>query len=191
MRNLWKKVKCFPDVISGVILMACCVILYVQTYEIKMFSGLSDSVGPRFFPRVLLVVLAVMAVLLIIGGIAKGLHALCALPESDCTEKKKESFEGTFLQKVFHAIDVSPKVRTWISIAGMFVFILLLEPLGFAISATLYLFVQFFLLAPPEKRWKKMWFYIILAVFFGVGSYILFRYAISINLPAGILKSIL
>ena len=66
-----------------------------------------------------------------------------------------------------------------------------MQPLGFAISATLYLFVQFFLLAPPEKRWKRMWLHALLAVLFGVGSYVLFRYAISINLPAGILKGVL
>lgn len=191
MQKLWKKIKCFPDVISGVILLVCCGILYAKTFEIKKFSALSDSVGPRFFPRVLLAVLALMAALLIIGGIGKGVEALRALAASGDGEERKEKFEGGFFQKLLHAVDTNPKVRTWVAIAGMFFFVLLMKPLGFALAATLYLFIQFFLLAPPEKRWKKLWMFALLAVVFGVGSYVLFRYAIHINLPAGILKGLL
>ena len=112
---------------------------------------------------------------------------LLEMAAAPAVEKKKP--EGGFFKRVFAVIDTDTRVRAWISILGIFFFILLIKPLGFAISATIYLFIQFSLLAPPGKR--KLWLFAIIAVAVGFGAYVLFRYAIRINLPAGILKDIL
>lgn len=190
--GVWEKIKCFPDVIAGIILFLACIVFYTQLGEIRRLSALSDSVGPRFFPRLILIVLMVLAALIIAGGIPKGRKNLQALnkEKSGCAPAKETPETAvSALRWLAEIVETNGTVRTWISILGIFFFILLMKPLGFAISGAIYLFLQFSLLAPAEKR--KLWLYAVIAVVVSFGSYLIFRYAIHLNLPAGPLANIL
>ena len=66
----------------------------------------------------------------------------------------------------------------------LFVYIALLQPLGFLISTVLFLFGEFFVLTRREER--KIWLIALLAVVFGVGIYALFRYGFTMPLPRGV-----
>ncbi len=67
----------------------------------------------------------------------------------------------------------------------LFVYIAILQPVGFLISTILFLFGEFYILTRKEER--KPLVIALLAVAFGVGIYALFRYGFSMPLPRGII----
>ena len=187
-RNLWRKVKCFPNAIAGGLLLLASLLFYSQLGEIKRLSSLSDSVGPRFFPQLILIVLMALSLMILIPDIPRGRKRLKELGDEPVQEQSRQESAG-LVRRLMNAVENKPTVRTWISILGIFLFILLMKPLGFAISGAIYLFLQFTLLAPREKR--KIWLYAILAIVISFGAYWVFRYAIQISLPAGLLKDLI
>lgn len=131
----------------------------------------------------------VLSLLIIITGIISGRKRLALLMEEEESPEPSPKAGGSVLRRILSAVETNPTVRTWISILGIFFFILLMKPLGFAVSGAIYLFAQFSLLAPPQKR--RLWLYAILAVGIAFGAYFIFRYAVQIPLPAGLLKGII
>ena len=71
------------------------------------------------------------------------------------------------------------------SLVVMFIYILLLEAIGFVIMSALYLFAQFFILMHKDERnYSRM---AIAAVVLSVVVYIVFVYAFQLRLPSGLL----
>lgn len=75
--------------------------------------------------------------------------------------------------------------RGVISVVGIFGFLLLVQKLGFFLTATAYLVFEFFMLE-PHKSVKKMILLAVLAVAFSGVVYYLFRYRVYVRLPKGI-----
>ena len=64
-----------------------------------------------------------------------------------------------------------------------------MKPVGFIIMSILYVYLQVWVLTPPEKRTKKMHGIAGgLAVFFSVSLYFVFTKYLMVMLPPGILK---
>lgn len=68
----------------------------------------------------------------------------------------------------------------------LFIYIAMLQPVGFLVSTILFLFGEFFVLTRKEER--KLWVIAVMALVFGVAIYSLFRYGFSMPLPRGIVK---
>ena len=75
--------------------------------------------------------------------------------------------------------------RGIISVVGIFGFLLLVQKLGFFLTATAYLIFEFFMLE-PRRNVKKMILLAVLAVVFSGAVYYLFRYRVYVRLPKGI-----
>ena len=71
----------------------------------------------------------------------------------------------------------------------LILYAVLMKPVGFIIMSMLYVYLQVWVLTPPEKRTKRM--HTVaggLAVFFSVGLYFVFTKYLMVMLPPGILK---
>ncbi len=71
-----------------------------------------------------------------------------------------------------------------ISLLLIALFIALMRPLGFALSAALYLFLQFSMLSPSSRRRPHL-MHAVLAIGVSVIIFTLFRYGFGLMLPAG------
>ena len=70
------------------------------------------------------------------------------------------------------------------SLALIAVFIALMRPLGFAISAAFYLFLQFSLLSPADLP-RPHFMHAALAIGISLTMYVVFRQGFNLMLPAG------
>ena len=77
-----------------------------------------------------------------------------------------------------------PYVTVGLSLATIAVFIALLRPLGFPIAAAGFLFLQFLLLTPSDRRRRPI-LYAGLAILAATVIFLTFRYAFNLMLPAG------
>lgn len=77
-----------------------------------------------------------------------------------------------------------PYVTVGLSLALIASFIALLRPLGFPAAAAIFLFFQFMLLTPADRKLRPL-FYAGLAVLSSVVIFLTFRYAFNLLLPAG------
>lgn len=66
----------------------------------------------------------------------------------------------------------------------LFIYIAIMQPVGFLVSTILFLLGEFFVLTRKEER--KLWVIIVMAVVFGTAIYVLFKYGFSMPLPRGI-----
>lgn len=133
--------------------------------EIKNMSGVPDS---AFIPRIVGVLMVVLSTVLLIGSIAKDRQAQ---PEEEQTAGKGE------LLNVF------------ITAMILLVYIIMLQPIGFLISTTCYLFAQIsFMTDPATIRNKKVLLKnFVIALVVTCLIYFLFLNVFTLILPAGIL----
>lgn len=68
----------------------------------------------------------------------------------------------------------------------LFIYIAILQSVGFLLSTIAFLFGEFFVLTRKEER--KIWVIALMALVFGVAIYALFKYGFSMPLPRGIIK---
>lgn len=99
------------------------------------------------------------------------LDVKAALAEAEANEENAET-------------DVISIVET---IACLAIFALLMKPLGFLISAFLYMVLQMTVLTKRAERKKKFIFIVILSAVISAAVYYLFTKGLSLMLPAGIL----
>ena len=86
-------------------------------------------------------------------------------------EKKESAGLGGFIQKY----------KTPLRIVGLTAaFIFALEPLGYLLASTLYIFILFFWVSR-----YRVWIAVVLAVTFGPGSWLFFGKLLATSLPAG------
>ena len=201
MRKISVWIKHYNDVLTGVVLLLIVGVFYTQISKIRIIGGLSDNIGPRFFPTVVLNVLAIMSGLLILRGIfrarakpypsekiTKSGDAADAGAAMEPEEESAGAVKMKGLNALYKKIDDNKALRGWIAVIGVFLFVLLIRPLGYAVSAFIYLFIQMTLLGPSDK--KKYWMYLVIAVLAAFGSYFLFRYLVNVSLPRGLLAFI-
>lgn len=151
------------------LIILCIVGFYVwEGLKIPAYYSLPGVPGPSIFPIILGVVMSAAALwLLIFPGRPTGKEkSLSAVPR---------------LQGI-----LQDNWRFYLMWVLLIAYVFLLPFLGFLICSIGLLAVFFFLLG--EKRW---YFGILIACVFSIGIYLLFARALQINLPMGILESIL
>lgn len=124
---------------------------------------IGDPLGPKAFPRLLGVGLLISAAMLL-------------------AEMLKERKEPSAEAKEPHDTSTYKIVAGVVVATGLY--FALFEPLGYAISTSLFLMVMT-LYFNKGKRWTN----IITSVVYGFASYYIFTAALGVNLPAGILPS--
>lgn len=72
------------------------------------------------------------------------------------------------------------------TLALMAAFTVMLSPLGFPIAAAIYLFLQFIVLTPADRKTRYL-LYAVLAIVASFVIFVMFRYGFDLQLPAGIL----
>jgi putative tricarboxylic transport membrane protein len=158
------KMKKYYDIIAGSLLLLWAICLYIASLGVKMISGVS-RIGSGFVPQLVAIILAIVSITIIAGGI-----------------RKLKIFDQAVSKTDAAKVNLTALVATLFSI---FIYIILLEKVGFLIMTTLYLFVQINILSSKEGR--KIPLFGIIAVTVSVAVYYLFVNVFQLMLPAGIL----
>jgi len=166
------KPKYKMNMIAGGVIFAFALAYFIMTWQIANFRGLgAPPIDAKFVPRLwggLLMLLSLIVFL-------RGLIEYIKLRKAKKLVKSEESI-------VKRAIDTREVILTF---AALFIYILLLQPVGFIIMSALYIFAECMILTPREKR------KLILAAIIGVVSAVLVDFVfvefLHVLLPAGIL----
>ena len=134
--------------------------IYGLVFSIPLPLGRWNQPGPGVFPLSLSVLLCVFGISWFIQGKGKG-------------EKKESLGLGGFVRKYVTPLQI-------IGLTGIYV--VTLEPLGYLLASTLYLFV----LLLRVSRYR-VWIAAVLAVAFGAGSWFFFEKLLATQLPKGLL----
>lgn len=145
------------------ILLILSIILFVAAQDIE--TGAAMAKGGDFMPKVC-------------SGIFMGLSALLLILNI-IKEKDNKEIED----KDSKSINVKGFLYT---LGLLFIYILLLKPIGFIIMSIIYLFLQILLFSPKEKR--NYMLFITISIVVPVAVNYLFINVFSLILPGGLLK---
>lgn len=159
-------VKKFGDLITGLIFLGLSVAIFIASGFLE--ASLMGGLGADFMPRVLAVVTAVLAVIEIRQGVITIRNYNSGYAENE---------------------EQNDRLRVLLTILVFAGFVLLMQPLGFILSAVIYLFLQILILAPEDQRKAKhIVMYAVISVVVSIAVYYIFRYGLSVMLPTGILS---
>lgn len=153
------KTQKMQDQIFGIIVLALAAFYTVCTLLIPVKEG-ADIINARTMPLILAVLMWVL-----------GICQLVMSRKSDTKPLEKSQR------------DMKTVLKTAILIV---VYIALFEPVGFLITTALYLFLQFIILTPADKK-PNFVLYGIIAVAVSLFVYSIFRYSLDIILPQGLI----
>lgn len=159
-----EKIKGF---VSSAVAWAVAAWIFIFTRNLS--SGTNNLIKPEFIPRV-------VAIGLILLGIGMFIQAL-RMKVSE--EEKKALAEKKAARKELPLIE---RLTPLLTLALIFLFLLLLRKLGFTVCATLYLTLQMTLLSSDFslKSWLK---YFAVALIASVAILLIFRYGFKLKLP--------
>jgi flagellar biosynthesis component FlhA len=159
-------IRKYGDVIAGGFLIGLSTYIFIASFGIKMLTA--SRIGSAFVPQVTSVLLAIAGAFILINGIKK-VKANDVKVEQGNDSKEKP-------------IKIYSVIATLVSI---FLYILLLEDIGFLIMTALYLFIQFYILASKSER--NIPIFIVTAVVISGCIYFIFANVFQLMLPSGIL----
>ena len=160
------------DLVTGIVAGAFSAFYLVQTSGIKIFGGATAGVTAQPIPRLCGGALLLLSIILI-------LRSLLAMRRAKGRGEKKMGLVAALKER-------REVVCTFVL---LILYAVLMKPVGFIIMTMLYVYLQVWVLTPPEKRTKRM--HTVaggLAVFFSVGLYFVFTKYLMVMLPPGILK---
>lgn len=161
------------DLLTGIVAAAFSAFYLMQTSGIKVFGGATAGVTAQTVPRLWGVAMLALSILLILRSI------LAMRKKSEQDEEESLGFLARLKER-----------REVVCTFGLLIlYAALMKPVGFIIMSIIYVYLQVWVLTPPEKRTKKM--HTIaggLAVFFSVSLYFVFTKYLMVMLPPGILK---
>lgn len=119
------------DLMSGIVFLVFAVFVYACSYQIKQTT--SDILGSRFFPQVVAVLIAILAVVQIIASL-RGMKKLQPQPKEEKIKKKELN-----------------KPLTLTTVA-LFAYFFVIQYVGFVITSIVYLMFQCYLLMDKAER---------------------------------------
>lgn len=159
-------VKKYGDLVTGLVFLGLAAVMFIASGFLE--ESLMGGLGADFMPRIIAAVTALLAVIEIRQGV------ICIRKFKDGTAEDTEQAD---------------RLRVLLTIAVFACFVFLMKPLGFILSAVLYLFLQILILAPEGQRGGKyIILYAVISVVTSVAVYYIFRYGLSVMLPTGILS---
>lgn len=156
------------DIYSGIALILFAVFMYATSYMIQPTT--SDVLGSRFFPQVVAVLIAVLAVCMIVSG-AAALRKTEKNVQAEKEESEKKSMNMPLL----------------LTVIGLIVYYILIVQIGFTITSIVYLLFQGSVLMSKEelKDKKKLITLVLVSIIVPVALNAIFWNAFKIALPAG------
>lgn len=154
------------DIYSGIVLILFAVFMYAASFLIQPTT--SDILGSRFFPRMVAIIIGVLAVCMIVG-------AAGSLKKAGKTAKEEEKPEKKPLNM--------PLVLT---IVGLFAYYILIDLLGFTVTSILYLLFQGAVLMGKEglKNKRSLIILIVTSVVIPIALNNIFWNVFKISLPS-------
>jgi len=140
-----------------------------------------DVIGPALFPAVLATVGALLCVVLFVSG-----RPPSAPDASSAADPAGSSAAAETTATPAPAPDPDRDLPALVPAALLLAYVLVLEPLGFLLSTTVFLVLAFRYLGHP--RWRSALAY---AVVFTAAIYVLFHIGLGIKLPAGMLGTLI
>jgi putative tricarboxylic transport membrane protein len=157
--------KKYGDLLFACIMLFITIGYLILTLQIAPSGNIIDA---RFFPFIIDILMAVLTACLFVSS----MKAI-----------KNYKDDGAVAQKA----DGKTVLET---VALIVVYVALMQPIGFVIATFLYLFGQFIVITPADKKVNYVQ-YVIIALISSVAVYMLFRYAgLNVMLPQGILTII-
>ena len=164
--------KKYKDIIMGAMLFAVGLIYFLMSFSIKL-TYIDQIVGSRMFPQICGVVLMGLSMSLAVSAV---MHLRQPRPETDSVDAEEM---GRDREK--HVL--APAVKALLVLVSFAVFCWLLDKIGFAFAAFLYLFSQMLLIAGRKLKAKDIVFYLVLSAVLSAGIYYLFYKGFSLMLP--------
>lgn len=161
------------DLLTGIVAAAFSAFYLMQTSGIKVFGGATAGVTAQTIPRLWGGAMLVLSIILI-------LRSIIAMRKRG--EKSAEEQQGILAQ-------LKERREVVYTFVLLILYAALMKPVGFIIMSIIYVYLQVWVLTPPEKRTRRM--HTIaggLAVFFSVSLYFVFTKYLMVMLPPGILK---
>lgn len=158
----------WKDVISALVLMLVSVAMFHASGSLEAKTRM--EIGPDFMPRLVSVLTFVLAAVLLMQGVRR------ARSQGDADELATERpppRQGDFIER--HA----SRLCLALIVAYAFAF----EPLGYLLSTTLFLFLQFIVMAPAGSRHYLR--FALVAVGVSLASYYVFVRLFYVFLPIG------
>ena len=153
--------KRVSDIVIHMVLLIFGVGLWVSAQGIEVGAAMGQ--GGDFMPKLCATIWVLLSALLLVSSF---------IEKKSEKEKSEGSVKGFFATLVL-----------------LFVYILLLKPVGFVITSILYMFVQMLLFVPKEQLEKKrIVSFAVISVILPILVNLLFVHVFSLILPAGILK---
>ena len=161
------------DLLTGIVAAAFSAFYLMQTSGIKIFGGATAGVTAQTIPRLWGGALLALSLVLILRSIL--------------TMRKSKAEETAEKKGILAALKERREVV--FTFVLLILYAALMKPVGFIIMSILYVYLQVWVLTPPEKRTKRMHTIAgVLAVFFSVSLYFVFTKYLMVMLPPGILK---
>ncbi|WP_431801096.1 tripartite tricarboxylate transporter TctB family protein [Halobacillus andaensis] len=160
------------DLYSSVILIVFSIVLFSSTFTFQRLTV--SQIGSDFAPRIVAVLLFVLSVVLLIQAALK-----LKAEKTDQVEHHQAAEESKQVQE-------KPNYwRVLLSIGLIVVYLALMTFLGFLITTAVYLFCQFYLMAPETNRTPLA--LSLISTIITVVVYFTFKEVFNLMLPAGIL----
>lgn len=152
------------EIAGGAGFLAVAGIVYAASFSIKKL--VVSRIGAAFVPQLAAYLLAGLSVVLIIQSLLRKTVPPVGTADGSSTPK-------------------STRFAVWATVILLTVYGAILEKAGFLVSTTLYLFIQFIILAGGKK--KNFVLLVVISVGTSAAIYALFVYGFDLMLPAGIL----
>jgi len=178
LESHWEgKMKKYKDIIMGAVLFAVGLIYFLMSFSIKL-TYIDQIVGSRMFPQICGVVLMGLSMSLAVSAV---MHLRQPRPETDSVDVEEMADRVMGRDREKHVL--APAVKTLLVLVSFAVFCWLLDKIGFAFAAFLYLFSQMLLIAGRKLKAKDIVFYLVLSAVLSAGIYYLFYKGFSLMLP--------
>lgn len=158
------KIKKFKsDFYIGLFFLLLSIFIYLHSFNITI--TIHDAMGPRFFPQLVSICMALLSILLIVKSFSTHNHS-----------------------SSYSKLNNIPKIIATVFILGCYS--LLLNKIGFLILTPLYIFFQIILLLSKNemKKLKNIIICLVISITIPIFLYFLFSRVFSIFLPLGILS---
>lgn len=161
---------------------------YIRVVNIFSVSVVSSAT----IPRLLGVLLLCLSVVLLIKSLRQrsSVRKNLSLDKLGNPNSEVQQASGAVpikLEDEMASIEQVDNVSIILTVVSLAIFALLIIPLGFLISSTIYMILQTLVLTKKELRKKKLLLIVLYSVVFALATYFIFTKGLDLMLPAGIL----
>jgi putative tricarboxylic transport membrane protein len=159
------------DIISALVLIVVSIVVFFASDQLEAKTRM--DIGPDFMPKLVAALTFLLSLLLLAQAVQRnmGLSPQCQMPDVD---------RGPVRQG-----DLIERYADWISLLLILAYTIAFEPLGFVLSTTIFLFLQFVVMSRSGER-RYIRFALVAGVVSAV-SYYVFLKLFYVFLPTGLL----